>query len=142
MNEKEKDDEEVDQTAVGKETEEVSKKVVQIGRPIEERRNIPKEEKQRLKEVIKCIQRILEDFKCVKNMSGLKSAKKRVLIIKIKNEKGGKKKKHHVSKIDSKLLDRILKKYATTMNKKKLNKKSMRMKMRAVLMCTVTTSMR
>ena len=34
------------------------------------------------------IQRILEDFKGVKNIPGIKSAKKRVLITKIKNEKG------------------------------------------------------
>ena len=34
------------------------------------------------------IKRILEDFKSVKNISGIKSAKKRVLITKLKNEKG------------------------------------------------------
>ena len=34
------------------------------------------------------IQRTLEDFKGVKNIPGIKSAKKRVLITKIKNEKG------------------------------------------------------
>ena len=34
------------------------------------------------------IQRILEDFKGVRNIPGIKSAKKRVLITKIKNEKG------------------------------------------------------
>ena len=33
-------------------------------------------------------QRILEDFKGVKNIPGIKSAKKRVFITKIKNEKG------------------------------------------------------
>ena len=34
------------------------------------------------------IQRILEDFKGVRNIPGIKSAKKRVLITKIKNDKG------------------------------------------------------
>ena len=34
------------------------------------------------------IQRILEDFKRIKNISGIKSAKRKVLITKIKNEKG------------------------------------------------------
>ena len=64
----------------------------------------PKEEKQRLKEVRKqinkCvrdkkkvkrqeeIQRILEDLKGIKNIPGVKSAKTRVLTTKIKNEKG------------------------------------------------------
>ena len=103
MNEKEKDDEEANETAAAKETEEISKEDVEIGRLIEERRNTPKEEKQRRKEVSKCnknvpetkkrmkrqqdIHRILEDFKGVKNIQGIKSAKKRELITKIKNEK-------------------------------------------------------
>ena len=34
------------------------------------------------------IQRILEDFKGVSNIPGIKSAKKKVLIRKIKNERG------------------------------------------------------
>ena len=34
------------------------------------------------------IQRIFEDFKGIKNIPGIKSAKRRVLITKIKNEKG------------------------------------------------------
>ena len=34
------------------------------------------------------IQRILEDFKGVRNISGIKSAKKKVLITKIKDDKG------------------------------------------------------
>ena len=33
-------------------------------------------------------QRILEDFKGIRNIAGIKSAKKRVLITKIKNQKG------------------------------------------------------
>ena len=101
MNEKEKEDEEAGETAAAKETEEVSKEDVEIRKLIEERRNTPKEEKERLKEVSKCIkmyqrqmkrqqdiQRILEDLKGVKNITGIKSAKKRVLITKIKNEQG------------------------------------------------------
>ena len=34
------------------------------------------------------IQRILEDFKGVRNIPGIKTSKKKVLITKIKNEKG------------------------------------------------------
>ena len=34
------------------------------------------------------IERILEEFKGVRNIPGIKTAKKRVLITKIKNEKG------------------------------------------------------
>ena len=76
----------------------------EIRRLIEERRSTPKEEKQRLKELSKCIkkcirdkkrvnrqqliQRILEDFKGVSSIPGIKSAKKKVLITKIKNERG------------------------------------------------------
>ena len=52
-NEKEKGDEEADATAAAKGTEEISKEDVEIRRVIEERRNTPKEEKQRLKEVSK-----------------------------------------------------------------------------------------
>ena len=67
-------------------------------------KSTPKEEKQRLKEVSKSIkkcirdnkrvkrqqviQRILEDFKGVSIIPGIKSAKKKVLITKIKNERG------------------------------------------------------
>ena len=71
------DGEEAGETAAAEETEEISKDDVEIGRFIEERRSTPKEEKQRLKEVNKCIknvserkkkrqqdiQRVLEDFK-------------------------------------------------------------------------------
>ena len=53
MTEKEKD-EEADETAAAKETEGISKEDVEIRRLIEERRNTPKEEKQRLKGVSKC----------------------------------------------------------------------------------------
>ena len=48
------------------------------------------------------IQRILEDFKGVKNIPGIKSAKRRVLITKKKN--------HHVSERDSQCLWLILQK--------------------------------
>ena len=103
MSEEKKDGEEAGETTAANETEEISKKDVEIRRLTEERRSTPKEEKQRLKEVSKCInlyqrekrmkrqqdiQRILEDFKGVRNIPGIKSAKRRVLITKIKNEKG------------------------------------------------------
>ena len=75
----------------------------EILRLIEERRSTPKEEKQRLKDLSKRlknasqkkrmkrqqdIQRILEEFKGVRNIPGTKTAKKKVLITKIKNDKG------------------------------------------------------
>ena len=103
MSEGKKDGEEAGETTAAKEIEEISKQDVEIRRFIEERRSTPKEEKQRLKEVSKLkkcirdkkrmkrqqdIQRILEDFKSVRSIPGIKSAKKRVLITKIKNEKG------------------------------------------------------
>ena len=88
VNEKEKD-EEADETAAAKKTEEISKEDVEIRRLTEERRNTPKEEEQRLKEVSKRvkknasgtkqqdIQRILEDFEGVKNIPGIKSANRK-----------------------------------------------------------------
>ena len=84
---------------------EFKQEYVEIRRLIEERRTTPKEEKQRSKDVSKqirkCIrdkkrakrqeeiQRILEDFNGIKKIPGIKSAKRRALITKIKNEKGG-----------------------------------------------------
>ena len=82
----------------------VSKEDVEIRRLIEERRSTAKGEKQRLKvlskQIRKCsrdkkrikrqdkIQRILDDFKGIKNTPGINSAKRRILISKINNEKG------------------------------------------------------
>ena len=63
MNEKDKDDEEAGETAAAKETEEISKEDVEIRRLIEERRNTPKEEEQRLKEVSKCKKKCIRDKK-------------------------------------------------------------------------------
>ena len=80
-------------------------KDAEILRLIEERRKMPKEEKHRLKElskkkIKKCIrekkrvkrhhdiERILEEFKGVRNIPRIKTAKKRVLITKIKNKEG------------------------------------------------------
>ena len=79
-------------------------KDAEILRLIEERRSMPKEEKQRLKDLSKNrkksirekkrmkrqqdIERILEEFKGVRNIPRIKTAKKRVLITKIKNKKG------------------------------------------------------
>ena len=82
------------------------------------------------------IQRILEDFKGVKNIPGIKSAKKRVLITKIKNEK-----REIITsrKGIANVFGDFHKKYATTMDKKNLNKKSERVKMRTASMCITTT---
>ena len=55
------DGEEEGETAAAKETEEISKKDVEIRRLIEERRSTPKEEKQRLKEVSKSIKKCIRD---------------------------------------------------------------------------------
>ena len=91
-------------SAEAKENEEFLDKDAEILRLIEERRSTPKEEKQRLedlsKRIQKCIrekkrmkrqqdiQRILEEFKGVRNIPGIKTAKKKVLITKIKNDEG------------------------------------------------------
>ena len=90
-------------SAAAKKNEECLDKDAEILRLIEERRSMPKEEKQRLKDLSKnlkkCIrekrmkrqqdiERILEEFKGVRNIPRIKTAKKRVLITKIKNEKG------------------------------------------------------
>ena len=89
-------------SAAAKVSEEFPEKDAEILRLIEERRSTPNEEKQRLKDLSKCIknasekksmkrqqdiERILEDFKGVRNIAGIKSAKKKVLITK-KNDKG------------------------------------------------------
>ena len=91
-------------SAAAKKNEECLDKDAEILRLIEERRSMSKEEKQRLKDlsknIKKCIrekkrmkrqqdiQRILEEFKGVRNIPRIKTAKKRVLITKIKNQKG------------------------------------------------------
>ena len=90
-------------SAAAKMSEDFTNKDAEILRLIEERRSTPKEEKQRLRYLSKCkkcirekkrmktqhdIQRILEDFRGVRNFPGIKSAKKKVLITKIKNDKG------------------------------------------------------
>ena len=90
-------------SAAAKKNEEFLDKDAEILRLIEERRSMPKEEKQRLKDLSKSIkqcirekkmkiqqdiERILEEFKGIRNIPGIKTAKKRVLITKIKNEKG------------------------------------------------------
>ena len=79
------------------------------------------------------IQRIIEAFKGVKNIPGIKSAKKSVLITKKKDEKG--------DIVTSRkgipnVVGEFYNKYTTTMSKTNLNKKSVKMKMKAALMCT------
>ena len=85
------------------------------------------------------IQRILEDFKGIRNIPGIKSAKKKVLITKIKNEKG-----EIITSREgiASVFGEFHKKYTTTMSKANLNKKSVKMKMKAALMCTTTAPMR
>ena len=83
------------------------------------------------------IQRILEDCKGVKNIPGIKSGKRRVLMTKMKNERGEvitSRKGMPMSLVNS-----TKKNYSTTMNKKKLNKKSVRTKMRAASTYTAVT---
>ena len=86
------------------------------------------------------IQRILEDFKGVSNIPGIKSAKKRVLITKIENEKV------KSSRLEKGLLMSLVK---STKNKNDDNEQEEpeqeigeRMKMRAASMCITTTPMR
>ena len=89
-------------SAAANKNEECLDKDAEILRLTEERRSMPKEEKQRLKDLSKSIknasekkrmkrqqdiERILEEFKGVRNIPKIKTAKKRVLITKIKNEK-------------------------------------------------------
>ena len=99
---KDKEKQETTYDAATKKDERVDKDA-EIMRLIEERRKLPKEEKHRLKELGKKnkklyqrkkrmkrhhdIERILEEFKGVRNIPRIKPAKKRVLITKIKNEK-------------------------------------------------------
>ena len=103
--------------------DDLSVKDAAILRLIEERRNTPKGEKHKLKDVSKCIkrcirnkkrmkrqmdiQRILEDFKGIRNVPGIKSAKKRV-----PNHKDQKRERrvHHISKRNCRCLWRILQK--------------------------------
>ena len=111
------DGEEEAETAAKKETDEISKKDVDIRRLFEEMRSTHQEEKQRLKEVSKSkkcfrekklkrqqvIQRILEDIKGVSNIQGIKSAKKKVLIAKERmNEE---KSLHHVKGLPMSLVN-------------------------------------
>ena len=83
------------------------------------------------------IQRILEDFEGVRNIPGIKSAKKRVLITKIKSEKG---EIITTRKRIANVFGEFYKKYTTTMSKMNLSKKSERVKLRAASMCTTTTT--
>ena len=90
-------------SAAAKKNEEYLDKDAEILRLMEERRHVQRREitterleqklekmhqrKQRMKRQ-QDIERILEEFKGVRNIPGTKTAKKRVLITKIKNEKG------------------------------------------------------
>ena len=88
-------------SAAAKENEEFLDKDAEILRLIEERRSTPKvetttegsEQSQKVHQRKKMkrqqdIQRIFEEFKGVRNIPGIKTAKKKVLITKIKNDKG------------------------------------------------------
>ena len=109
----ENDSNEIQETtsAAAKKNEGRLDKDAEILRLIEERRSMSKEEKQRLKDLSKglkkCIrekkrmkrqqdiERLLEEFKGVRNIPRIKTAKKRVLTTKVKNEKG---EMYHLSK--------------------------------------------
>ena len=87
------------------------------------------------------IQRILEDLtKGVRNIPGIKSAKKKVLVTKIKNEKGEIiTSRKGIANVCGEF-DKTI--FTTTMSKMKLNKKSEKMKMKATLTCTTKTPTR
>ena len=122
-------------SAAAKVSEDILVKDAEILRLIEERRNTPKGEKHKLKDVSKCIkrcirdktrmkrqmdiQRILEHFKGVRNITGIKSAKKRVLITKMKMRK---KNASHLEKELQMSLENSKKNYMTTMSETNLNK--------------------
>ena len=120
-----------------------------------EKNTTPKEEKQRLKEVNKqlktCIrdkqraerreeiQRILEDFKGIKKIPGIKSAKKKSAH---HQDKEWERRSHYVTEGNCQCLWWILKNCTTTKNTKKLNKKTKRVKMKAAPMCKTKTQVR
>ena len=129
MNEVKKDGEnsgngeEEGETAAAKETEEISRKDAEIRKLI--RRGEPKEEKQRLKELSKCIkkcirdkkrvkrqqliQRILVDFKGVSNIPGVKFAMKTVPLHRLRmNEEES---LHHVKGLPMSLVNSTKKNY-------------------------------
>ena len=144
------DCEEEGETAAARETE-----VAEIRRIIELWRSTPKEEKQRMKELSECIKKcfrdkkrlkrqqvihiILEDFKGVSNIPGIKSAKKKVLITKIKNERGeiitSRKGIAHVFGEFYKIIRRQWARRIWTRNQRKWE-------MKAALICTSTTPMK
>ena len=85
------------------------------------------------------IQRTIEDFKGVRNIPGVNSAKRRVFITKIKNQKG--RSSRHGKELPMSL-ENSTKNCKTTKYKKKLNKKTERMRMRAASMSATETRMR
>ena len=115
--------------------EKLSQEDVESRRLIAKRRTTPKEETQRLKEVSKqrrkCIrdkkrakrqeeiQRILEDFEGIKKIPGIKSAKRRVPITKIKERE---RRSHYVTEGTCQCLcESSTKNDTTSKNTKKLN---------------------
>ena len=138
-------------SAAAKVSDDLSTKDAEILRLIEERRSTPKEGKQRLKELSKCIknvsekkrmkrqqyiQRILEDFKGVRNIPGIKSAKKKVLITKIK-----KRQKENASHLEKELpmsLVNSTKDLTRKMRKMIQNMNWMMMTITAAQTCTTT----
>ena len=104
-------------SAAAKKNEKFLDKEAEILRLIEERRSMPKGEKQRLKDLSKSrekkrmkrqqdIERILEEFKGIRNIPGIQTAKKRILI----TTKERKRRMHHISKRNRRCFWRILQK--------------------------------
>ena len=128
-----------------RENDKISREDAEIRRLIELTRNTSKEEKRRMKElsksIKKCIsdrkrlkrqqeiQKNLDDFKGVSNIPRIKSAQKKVLITKIKNEK--EKSLHHVKGSPMSLVNST-KNFTTTLSKTN-------MEMKATLTCTSAT---
>ena len=84
------------------------------------------------------IQRILEHFKGIRNIQGIKSAKQRVIITK-------KMRKDNASHLEKELqmsLENSAKNLTKTMIKMNLNKNQVKTKTKAALMCTITTPKR
>ena len=148
--------EEANETAAAKETLEsndaISKEDVEIRRLIEERRNTPKGEttmerseqtknasgtKKRAKR--QEIQRMLEDFKGIRRIPGIKSARRRVLITKMRTRKA---KSLHQGRELPMSFGKSTKHNTMTKNTKKLNRNMKRMKLKEASMCTTGTRMR
>ena len=134
--------------------EEISKEDVEIRRlsrreePHPKRRNNDWKRSEQTKKCIRDkkrakrleeIQRVLEDFKGIKNIPGIKSVTKKSAH---HQDKEWEKRMHYVTEGNCQCLWGLLQKITTTKNTKKLNKKTKRMKLNAASMYKTKTRVR